>query len=114
MTTELINKFNRMFSDGELPEEFDFSIKPTDNIDWSKIKYNTYYKEPEFYIKRFPSGFRDLAGFDQIIDKMVDSSISPLEEMELRNEMNKNEENNNIDDTVVIEDADESIFKLDE
>ena len=49
MTTELINKFNRMFSDGELPEEFDFSIKPTDNIDWSKIKYNTYLSAIELF-----------------------------------------------------------------
>ena len=112
MTTELIRKFNKMFSEGQLPEEFDFSIKPTDNIDWSKVKYNTFYKEPEFYINRFPSGFRDLPGFDKIIDKMVDNALTPLEEMELRI---KNEEINNIDNIVEADNAvKESVFKFDE
>jgi hypothetical protein len=114
MTTELIRKFNKMFSEGELPQEFDFTIKPAENIDWSKVKYNTFYKEPEFYINRFPSGFRDLAGFDKIIDKMVDNALTPLEEMELRSEI-KNEEINNIDNIVETENAEqESVFKFDE
>jgi hypothetical protein len=114
MTTELIKKFNKMFSEGQLPEEFDFSIKPTEEIDWSKVKYNTFYKEPDFFINRFPSGFRDLPGFDKIIDKMVDNSLTPLEEMELRSEI-KNEEINNIDNIVEADNAEqESVFKFDE
>jgi hypothetical protein len=112
MTTELIKKFNKMFSEGQLPEEFDYSIKPTEEIDWSKVKYNTFYKEPDFFIKRFPEGFENIPGFDKIIDKMVDNVLSPLEEMEERSKIT---EINNIDDIVEIDDAEqESVFKFDE
>ena len=141
MTTELIKKFNKMFSEGQLPEEFDYSIKPTEEIDWSKVKYNTFYKEPDFFINRFPEGFENIPGFDKIIDKMVDNALSPLEEMELRSESEddasyaylhksakawggrgmqfptiKNEDDeNNIDNIVEADNAEqESVFKFDE
>ena len=112
MTTELIKKFNKMFSEGQLPEEFDYSIKPTEEIDWSKVKYNTFYKEPDFFINRFPEGFENIPGFDKIIDKMVDNVLSPLEEMEERSKIT---EINNIDDIVEADNAEqESVFKFDE
>ena len=139
MTAELIKKFNQLLNDGIIPDELNFSIKePEDNFDWEKVRYNTFYKQPDFFINRFPEGFINIPGFDDIIDKMVDNVTSPLEEMELRNESEddasyaylhksekawggrgmqfptiKNEaEDINLDNIIL--DEPESIFKLDE
>jgi hypothetical protein len=108
----IVAEINESFNNGIVPIQFDFSEKINEDIDWSKVKYNTFYKEPDFLISRFPSGFKELAGFDKIIDTMLENVKSPLEEMEERSKIT---EINNIEDVVVIEDAEqESVFKLDE
>ena len=83
MTTELIKKFNQLFKDGIIPDELSFSIKEEqdDNFDWQKVRYNTFYKQPEFFWDKFPEGFENIPGFHKIIDKMVDNALDPLEEI---------------------------------
>jgi hypothetical protein len=71
---ELLNK-------GILPDELNFRDKPIEPIDWAKVKYNTFYKSPEFYENKFPEGFENLPGFDKIINQMVINGKLPLDEM---------------------------------
>jgi hypothetical protein len=71
---ELLNK-------GILPPELNFCDKPIEPIDWAKVKYNTFYKSPEFYESKFPEGFKSIPGFDKIIDEIVVNGKTPLEEI---------------------------------
>ena len=113
MTAELIKRFNQLLNDGIIPDELNFSIKEPDNIfDWEKVRYNTFYKQPDFFINRFPEGFMNIPGFDDIIDKMVDNALEPLEEYNLRNEIKNEAEDINLVNNIL--DEPESIFKLDE
>ena len=80
---ELLNKLNN----GELPEELNFSIKEQEPIDWEKIKYNTFYKQPSFFINKFPNpkAFMNLAGSENILESFIRNSKSPLDELLERN-----------------------------
>jgi hypothetical protein len=69
---------------GILPPELDFSKKEDDIIDWAKVKYNTFYKSPDFYQSKFPEGFENIPGFDKVINKMAENGKLPLEEIEER------------------------------
>ena len=71
---ELLNK-------GILPDELNFCEKPIEAIDWNLVKYNTFFKSPEFYENKFPKGFEAIPGFDKIINEMVKNGKSPLDEM---------------------------------
>ena len=71
---ELLNK-------GILPDELNFRDKPVEAIDWAKVKYNTFYKSPEFYQSKFQEGLENLPGFDKIINHMVINGKLPLDEM---------------------------------
>jgi hypothetical protein len=74
---ELLNK-------GILPDELNFGEKIIEPIDWAKVKYNTFYKSPEFYEGKFPEGFKSIPGFDKIIDNIVVNGKTPLEEITAR------------------------------
>ena len=76
---DLIDQLNN----GELPKELDFSVKPHEPIDWEKVKYNTFYKQPSFFINKFPNpkAFLNLAGASDIINSMTENAKTPLEEM---------------------------------
>lgn len=49
-------------------------------VDESLIQYNNIYQSHDFYINKFPEGFDNIAGFDRIIDSIVEKSKtnSPL------------------------------------
>ena len=86
MSAEIIRKFNDMFNNGIVPDEFNYnsSDQPQQEIDWSKVAYNTFYKTPEYFLSKFPPGFENLPGADKIIDEMIIQAKSPLEEMRER------------------------------
>jgi len=70
-----------LLNQGILPDELNFGEKTIESIDWVKIKYNTFYKSPEFYESKFPEGFKSIPGFDKIIDEIVVNGKTPLEEI---------------------------------
>ena len=67
-------------------DDFDYSqpLRKREIVDWDCLDYSFDYRAS--VLKRFPPGYQSIAGFDEIIDKIVDDvkQISPLEEMEKR------------------------------
>ncbi len=94
----LIMKLNN----GELPDELNFTIKPTEEIDWAKVQYNTFYKSPQFYIEQMPNpkAFMNLPGFNDIVEEMILNAKSPLEEI-----IERENENKIFDDIIEITDG---------
>ena len=74
----------RDLENGLLPDELNFTKPQNEQIDWAKVFDNSFYKRRELFESKFPSGMRDLPGFDAIIDIMVENAVSPLEEMRER------------------------------
>lgn len=84
MTSRDIRKINEQFANGVLPEEFNFTGVINSNIDWDKVRYNAFYRSPEYFLNKYPKGFENLPGADKIIDEMILQCKSPLEEMNER------------------------------
>jgi hypothetical protein len=80
---EVVKKLNS----GVLPEELNFSLEPQE-IDWSKVLYNSYYKSYEFHSNKFPNGMQNLPAFNSIVDHMIENAKTPLEEITKRQENN--------------------------
>ena len=55
-------------------------------VDESRLQYNDLYKSYDFYDSKFPEGYENIPGFNQIIDTIVEKSKenSPLIEYEKR------------------------------
>lgn len=68
---------------GLCPHELNFTLTPSDAIDWDKVRYNTFFKSPEFYADKFPEVVHKLPAFDKIIDDIVEMNKdnSPLKEI---------------------------------
>jgi hypothetical protein len=68
---------------GLCPAELNFSLIPSDPIDWDKVRYNTFFKSHEFYADKFPEVVHKLPAFDKIIDDIVEMNKdnSPLKEI---------------------------------
>lgn len=81
-----IKEILRKLDNGILPEELDFTERERPEIDWGMVKYNTFYKDPDYYINRFPNpnGFRNLPAYKEIINSFIENVKSPLEEMNER------------------------------
>ena len=79
-----INEINLLFSQGIVPEEFNFKLENKPLFDFNKIWYNEYYQSTDYIASKFSSGWQSIPGFDKIIEKMAEISLSPLEELELR------------------------------
>jgi hypothetical protein len=53
MSAEIIRKFNEMFNNGIVPDELNFNEQSQQNdLDWSKVAYNTFYKTPEYFLSK--------------------------------------------------------------
>jgi hypothetical protein len=76
----IVNEINESFTRGIVPSFF-LSNDENDNVDWSKIKYNTFYKSPEYFIDKLPKGFHNLPGADKIIEQVILNAKTPLEEI---------------------------------
>jgi hypothetical protein len=88
-----IREMNKLLEKGILPKELNFNIIDTDQIDWSKVRYNSFYRSYEFAESKFPSGYENISGFDKVIESCI-CQQSPLDEMNERinsklEEMNK-------------------------
>jgi hypothetical protein len=68
---------------GVCPDELNFGLNQNDQIDWHKVRYNTFFRSHEFFGNKFPENFDSLPGFDKILDQIVDKNKdnSPLKEI---------------------------------
>ena len=81
----MLRKLNEDFERGILPKEFNFRKQEIiEEIDWDKVRYNTFYKENEYFLSKLPKPIRNIVGIEKIIEKMKEESLTPLEEMNLR------------------------------
>ena len=75
----------KSLENGICPAELNFSKNnnDNDNIDWEKVRYNTFYKSPEFFESKFPNEILGMNGFDKVIDLIVEKNINntPLKEI---------------------------------
>jgi len=78
-----VKKILRQLNSGILPDELNFTISPPDEIDWAKVRYNTFYKSPEYFISKMPNpeAFRNLPASDLIIQDIIENVMTPLEEI---------------------------------
>jgi hypothetical protein len=67
---------------GILPAELDFSQKQNEEqIDINKIKYNAFYRDYNYFDKKF-NGLQNYPGYDDYINYLVENSKTPLEQLE--------------------------------
>jgi len=77
---------------GLLPNELKYSEQEKEEIDWAKVQYNSFYKSPEFFASKFPSEWADtFPAFDKICEEMAANAKTPLEEIEERQAIKKEE-----------------------
>jgi hypothetical protein len=91
--SDTLTRIIKQLKNGELPPELNFTNKEQEEIDWSKVQYNAFYKSPSFFESKFPEGLADnLPGFDKVLETMAENAQSPLEEMLERQANIKEEE----------------------
>jgi len=91
--SDTLTRIIKQLKNGELPPELNFTNKEQEEIDWSKVQYNAFYKSPSFFESKFPEGLVDnLPGFDKVLETMAENAQSPLEEMLQRQANIKEEE----------------------
>ena len=91
--SDTLTRIIKQLKNGELPPELNFTNKEQEEIDWSKVQYNAFYKSPSFFESKFPEGLADnLPGFDKVLETMAENAQSPLEEMLERQANIKKEE----------------------
>ena len=74
---------------GILPRELNFNLdNQTKDIDWTKVQYNTFYKNPSYFSSKFPPEWVDtFPCFDKLVGIFADKAKTPLEEMEERQQL---------------------------
>jgi hypothetical protein len=82
-----MEKLNNCLLKGILPDELNYTKSRDEfKIDWEKVKYNSFYKTPEYFDKRFNPCIKSLPGYETILNNIViqnkDNSLT--EEMKLR------------------------------
>ena len=76
---------------GLIPAGFTYNIKKTETIDWSKLEYNSRYRNPNYYYNKLPKSVQNLPGIYNHCEKMASYNISPLESL-LQLEQHNSEE----------------------
>jgi hypothetical protein len=84
MSSNFNNLVNQL-KKGELPIELTYSNQEKQEIDWAKVKYNSFYKTPDFFASKFPAEWtNNFPAFSKICENMAANAKTPLEEMEER------------------------------
>jgi hypothetical protein len=94
------------FEEYEIPYELTYNLIPQHkyDIDESKLQYQNEYKTFDFYAQRFPYDYSHLKGFDNLIQMMADTALTPLEELEiLKSQSNIIDEQDNRHNSIVSE-----------
>ena len=79
-----VNEIVAMLNRGILPDELNFKIQQNEELDWSKVKYNSFYKSYEYHKTKFPKGLESLSVFDDLVNYSIENAKTPLEEMTKR------------------------------
>ena len=79
---------------GILPYSLNFSLEPLafDITKIQELQYNAFYRSYEFFEDKFPKGHEGIIGFDRVIQSIADRALTPLEEMELRQQIPKDDQ----------------------
>ena len=87
-----VRKLNESLEKGILPPELFFGIsnEPHEELDWAKVQYNTFYKTNDYFLSKLPKPIQNLPGIENIIEHMRDKSMTPLEEIEMRQQEAEN------------------------
>lgn len=89
---DIVKSFNKMLLSGMIPTELNYKLeKKPDEIDWDKVRYNSFYRSYEFAETKFPPGHQCIPGFDKVIESCIPTK-SPLQEMEERSQEKNNVE----------------------
>ena len=81
---KILEKLNKELAEGRVPDELKFNKDDEVgqcSFDWSKVQYNTFYKDKRYIEGKFPKGHEAIPGFDKIFEIMAQEISSPLEEM---------------------------------
>jgi hypothetical protein len=89
MSQQQLKEINKLLSQGILPDCLNFQLHQNDQIDWEKVRYNSFYKSFEFAESKFPPGHENIPGFDKVIESCIPTQ-TPLEEMNDRIESKAN------------------------
>jgi hypothetical protein len=82
MSRSEINDVIIQLNSGIIPNQLNFSkTNFQEEIDWEKVRYNTFYKSFEYTASKFPAGFQSIPGFDKVIEMNI-PKCSPLEELD--------------------------------
>ena len=84
-----LREINKQLKKGKLPDELNFTLEPT--LDFERLLYNAFYRTYEYHESKFPAGYENIPGFDLIIQDLADNAKTPLEEMEIRQNVTKSE-----------------------
>ena len=77
---------------GQLPNELKYSEQEREEIDWAKVQYNSFYKTPEYFASKFPPEWSgNFPAFEKICEVMAANTKTPLEEIEERQAIKKEE-----------------------
>jgi hypothetical protein len=82
-----MNKDIELLNRGILPDSLNFNKTP--EFDIYKVAYNLRYKTTQYWESKFCDGYQYIPGFDKIIEKIAEESLTPLEEITLKQEENK-------------------------
>ena len=96
----------QVFEEFDIPYELTYNLIPQHkyDIDESKLQYQNEYKTFDFYAQRFPYDYSHLKGFDNLIQMMADTALTPLEELEiLKSQSNIIDEQDNRHNSIVSE-----------
>ena len=91
-----LNKLNQCFENGILPDELNFNTKNNNiELDWSKVAYNTFGRDENFIKDNIiPKALHKLPGIDLIIEDLKNNKLTPLEEIDIRQNIKISDTNN--------------------
>ena len=70
-----MNHINKALECGQIPNELNYtSSKDVFTLDLEKLRYNTFFKTPEYFDKRFNPCLKGLPGYDKILDLIVEQN----------------------------------------
>ena len=94
-----VRKLNESLEKGILPPELFFGIshEPYEELDWAKVQYNTFYKTNDYFLSKLPKPIHSLPGIENIIEHMRDKAMTPLEEIEMRQQEAENDKNEKVE-----------------
>ena len=78
-----IRDLNNDLANGILPDSLYFGKKEVQPIDWAKVQYNTFYRNPDYFKNKFHKGIDQILP-PEVFEKMAERAMTPAEEMDFR------------------------------